>query len=316
MERDLSPADPVIIVSGPTAVGKSELAVALAEALDAEVVSVDSAMVFRGMDIGTAKPDPATRARIPHHLIDILDPTEIYSAARFRRDGLAAIECIQRRGRRVILAGGTMLYLRALLHGIADLPTADPALRSAIKLEAASRGWQALHRELRTIDPEAAERIHPNDPQRIQRALEVYRATGEPLTRVWERRTVPGLLQRSVHIGVRPADRCWLRARIAERFHAMLDAGLVAEVAALHRRGDLSLANPSMRSVGYRQVWEYLNGALDEAELAARAIDATRQLAKRQLTWMQRFKHDYHVVAEHMGSSEVLRWLIPHLAAR
>jgi len=278
----------VVFLMGPTAAGKTEAAVALARALGTEVVSVDSAQVYRGMDIGTAKPPPALRAEVPHRLLDILEPEERYSAARFRADALAAIRELAGRGRVPVLAGGTMLYFRALEQGLAPLPEADPAVRAAIAAEAAERGWPALHAELARVDPAAAARIRPTDPQRIQRALEVWRLTGRPLS-AWlaEARPEPPPF-RAVRIVLAPAERAELHRRIAARLETMFAAGFVEEVARLRARPGLTRAHPSMRAVGYRQVWDHLEGRWDEDEMRARALYATRQLAKRQLTWLRR----------------------------
>ncbi len=277
----------VVSLMGPTAAGKTEAALALARALGGEVVSVDSAQVYRGMDVGTAKPSPEVRAEVPHHLIDILEPEESYSAARFRREALEAVAAVAARGRLPVLAGGTMLYFRALEQGLAPLPEADAEVRAAIAAEAAERGWAALHAELARVDPEAAARIHPNDPQRIQRALEVWRLTGRPLS-AWlaEARAAPPPF-RAVRVVLAPADRAELHRRIAARLEAMFDAGFVEEVARLRARPGLTRAHPSMRAVGYRQVWDHLEGRWDAAEMRARALYATRQLAKRQLTWLR-----------------------------
>ena len=271
---------------GPTASGKSALAMTLAEQFPIEIVSVDSAQVYRGMDIGTAKPDAATRSRVAHHLIDILDPTERYSAARFCRDALAAIDAIRGRGRVPLLVGGTMLYFKALREGLSELPAGDPQVRAAIDARAAREGWEALHRELAGIDPSTAARLAPGDSQRIQRALEVFAITGQPLS------TLQGG-RRAVHAGefeafaLMPQDRADLHARIAARLDDMLAAGLVDEVRGLRRRFALSDDLPSMRCVGYRQVWQTLSGEFPEATLRERAIAATRQLAKRQITWLR-----------------------------
>ncbi len=275
-----------ILLMGPTATGKSALALELAEAFGGEIVSVDSAQVFRGMDIGTAKPDPATRARVPHHLVDVVDPTEAYSAARFASEANAAIRSIRARGRLPILAGGTMLYFRALTEGLSDLPGADASIRAAIDREAAARGWPALHAELSRVDPATAARLAPQDAQRIQRALEVYRATGVPLSAQQGRR-VAAPLDGALPIALMPEDRARLHEAIAQRFDAMLAAGLVDELAALRRRYALHSDLPSMRAVGYRQAWRFLEGALDRAALRATGIAATRQLAKRQITWLR-----------------------------
>ena len=273
---------------GPTASGKSTLALRLAEARPVEVVSMDSAQVYRGMDIGTAKPDAAARARVPHHLIDLVDPDAGYSTGRWRADALRAIAEIHAAGRIPLIVGGTMLYYRALVAGIDALPQADAALRAAIDAEAAGRGWPALHGELEKVDPQSARRIAPRDSQRIQRALEVWRLTGRPLSALQgaRRGDLPFRLRAFALV---PPDREALHARIARRFDAMLAAGLVDEVRGLRRRYRLSPGMPSMRAVGYRQVWEHLGGALDEATMKTRAVTATRQLAKRQLTWLRSF---------------------------
>jgi tRNA dimethylallyltransferase len=285
MSTDALPA--LVALAGPTASGKSAAALALAQALHAEIVSVDSALVYRGMDIGTAKPTPAERARVPHHLLDIRDPAESYSAAEFAADALRLAGEIRARGRRVVLAGGTMLYFKALFEGLAAMPPADPALRAQIEAEAAASGWTALHAELARVDPLTAARLAPNDAQRVQRALEVFRATGQPLSAFHrEDLRAPGL-QPDLFLSLEPADRAWLHERIARRFDAMLEAGFLDEVKALRARGDLRPELPSMRSVGYRQAWEALDAGQPVATLRERGIAATRQLAKRQLTWLR-----------------------------
>ncbi|MFN3918973.1 MAG: tRNA (adenosine(37)-N6)-dimethylallyltransferase MiaA [Methylohalobius sp.] len=285
-----------LLLMGPTASGKTELALKLAEYLGGEIVSVDSALVYRGLDIGTAKPSLEIRAQILHHLIDVLDPAENYSAGRFVREAKGAIEAILARGKLPILVGGTMLYFHALLCGMAPLPEADPKLRREIDFQAKRLGWPALHAKLAEIDPTAALRISPNDSQRIQRALEVYWLTGRPISRFWQnlpRTNVRGTPQeelpfRPFKIVICPRDRTVLHRRIEERFSAMLEQGLVEEVRELYRRGDLHPDLPAIRSVGYRQVWGYLAGEYDFATMVHKAICATRQLAKRQLTWLKR----------------------------
>jgi len=275
-----------VLIMGPTASGKSALAAALARRFPAEIVSVDSAQVYRGLDIGTAKPTAAERAAVRHHLIDLLDPTEAYSAARFRTDALVAVREIAARGRIPLLVGGTMLYFKALREGLSDLPAADPRLRAAIEAEARERGWPALHADLARIDPETAARLQPTDAQRIQRALEIWRATGTPMSRLLgEREGAPPF--RPVPIALVPGDRAALHRRIAARFEKMLADGLVEELAALRKRFALHDGLPSMRAVGYRQAWAHLEGAYDRAALRDRGIFATRQLAKRQLTWLR-----------------------------
>ena len=277
-----------ILLMGPTGSGKSDLAMRLAEMLPLEILSVDSALVYRGMDIGTAKPTAAMRARVPHHLLDIRDPAESYSAGDFTRDAARAMQDIWQRGRHPLLVGGTMLYFHTLTHGIAELPAADLGLRAEIEAQAASDGWAAVHQELREVDPAAAARIHVNDPQRIQRALEVYRLTGESITRLQQKRVSVFDDVEVTEFVAAPLERRELHTRIEVRFGAMMGAGLLEEVKALFERSDLSAEHPSMRAVGYRQLWRHLVGqcALNEAE--SQAIAATRQLAKRQLTWLRR----------------------------
>jgi tRNA dimethylallyltransferase len=281
-------ARPAILLMGPTATGKSALATALAERFDGEIVTVDSAQVYRGMDIGTAKPDAALRARIAHHLIDLLTPDESYSAARFVRDAHAAMAVIRARGRVPIVAGGTMLYFKALTEGLSALPEADAAVRASLDARALRDGWPALHAELASVDPATASRLAPNDAQRIQRALEVWHTTGMRLSELQGRRTVDaGALGPVLSLAIVPGDRARLHAAIADRFDAMLAAGLVDEVRSLRSRYALSPDLPSMRCVGYRQAWSYLDGEIDLPTMRARAIAATRQLAKRQFTWLR-----------------------------
>ena len=275
-----------VCLTGPTACGKSDVALALAERFPVEIVSMDSALVYRGMDIGTAKPAADVRAAIPHHLIDILDPTETYSAGRFRSDALRTIEAIGERGRLPIVVGGTLLYLRALRDGLAPLPARDPAVREALDAEAAAHGWPELHRRLQSVDPDAALRIAPNDRQRIQRALEVHALTGQAITAL-QRTTGAATRPAMLTVALVPAQRTELAARIERRFDAMVEAGFVAEVRRLMARGDLGPATASMRAVGYRQIWQYLDDEYDWPEARTRALAATRQLAKRQLTWLR-----------------------------
>jgi tRNA dimethylallyltransferase len=278
---------PVLVLTGPTGAGKSEWAINLAREAPVEIVSVDSAQVFRGLDIGTAKPDRELRSCIPHHLIDIRDASESYSAGRFVDDALSSIHQIHARGRVPLLVGGTMLYLRALLTGLAPLPQASPALRAEIDERARVQGWPALHAELARLDPGAAARINRADSQRIQRALEVCYTTGHPISEL-QRDTVSPLGALRLRCwALAPTDRNALHERLARRFMKMLEAGFLDEVRSLHARADLSPGLPSMRAVGYRQLWAHLDGAYNLGEATQRGISATRQLAKRQLTWMR-----------------------------
>jgi tRNA dimethylallyltransferase len=275
-----------LAIAGPTAAGKSAAALSIARELPCEIVSVDSALVYRGMDIGTAKPSAAERAAVPHHLIDVLDPGEAYSAARFVADARRLIAEIQARGRLPLLVGGTMLYFKALNEGLDELPAADARLRAEIDAEAARTGWPALHARLARSDPATAERLAPNDAQRIQRALEVLRLTGRPLSHWHSTKAAAAPLPM---LTLEPRERSWLHARIAARLHAMIEQGFLDEVRRLHARGDLHPGLPSMRSVGYRQAFAALEEGTPEA-LATwplQAIAATRQLAKRQLTWLR-----------------------------
>jgi tRNA dimethylallyltransferase len=272
---------------GPTAAGKTGFAVRLAAAMPVDVISVDSALVYRGMDIGTAKPDAATLEKVPHRLIDLREPEQSYSAGEFDCDADAEIRAILRAGRTPLLVGGTMMYFRSLIQGIADLPDADPALRAAIDAEALQKGWPALHAELERIDPEAARRISRNDSQRIQRALEVYRSSGKTLT-VWQQEGSAAQNDyRFVKVALVPETRQILHERIEKRLHIMFDKGFVDEVRRLMQRPGLREDSPSMRAVGYRQVWSHLAGRLSRAEAGEKALYATRQLAKRQLTWLR-----------------------------
>jgi tRNA dimethylallyltransferase len=294
---------PVFVLTGPTGVGKTDRALRLAEQAPIEIVSVDSALVYRGLDIGTAKPPKALRARIPHHLIDICDPAESYSAGRFVADAMASIRAIRDRGRVPLLVGGTMLYLRALLFGLAPLPRAAPELRGQLDARAAKEGWPALHAELARLDPEVAHRIAPNDSQRIQRALEVCLSTGRPISELQRSTSSPlaGLTVRQWALV--PTDRSVLHERLEERFHGMMKAGFLEEVRALRARGDLTARCPSMRAVGYRQLWAHLDGVCDLTEAVRRGVVATRQLAKRQLTWLRSMRQQFET-----------RWLDPNTA--
>ena len=271
---------------GPTASGKSRIALELAARLPLEIVSVDSAQVYRGMDVGTAKPSREERSRVPHHLIDLIDPDQRYSAGQFRSDAIRAVEDILSRKRIPLLVGGTMLYYRALAAGLDELPRANPDIRKEIEEEAARRGWPALHAELAKVDPDAARRIQPGDPQRIQRALEVWRVSGKTISSLHTARAAP-LPFALKAFATLPADRAELHRRIEIRFDAILRAGLIDEVKSLRRRYALNAGLPSMRCVGYRQAWAHLEGEYGQAEMRERAIAATRQLAKRQMTWLR-----------------------------
>ena len=282
-----------IALAGPTASGKTAAALAIAQQHAVEIISVDSALVYRSMNIGTAKPTVAELACVPHHLIDIRDPLNAYSAAEFVQDATALIAEITARGRLPLLVGGTMLYFKALMDGLDDMPKADAALRFEIGLEAATKGWPAMHAELALVDPVTAQRLKPNDSQRISRALEIYRLTGFPIAHFQQKNAAKNIAAcaekkaDSALISLEPHDRSWLHRRIAQRFDAMLTEGFVDEVKALRSRGDLHLDLPSMRCVGYRQAWEALDGASPMAELRDKGIFATRQLAKRQITWLR-----------------------------
>ena len=304
---------PAIFLMGPTASGKTDLAMALCQHVPCDIVSVDSAMIYRGMDIGTAKPTPEELARAPHRLIDICDPSERYSAADFRRDALREMAQITEAGRIPLLVGGTMMYFKALLHGMSGLPSADPELRARLEQEAAENGWPALHRELAARDPVAARLIHPNNRQRLLRAVEVLRLTGRPISSFWQAAGGSGreddgdftyitrwqadeaapLPYTVTQLAVASSDRAVLHDRIEQRFQHMLQAGFLEEVRALMARGDLHPGLPSMRCVGYRQAWEYLAGDCDYDTFVGKGIAATRQLAKRQLTWLRKWS-DVH----------------------
>ena len=278
---------PAILLMGPTASGKTALALDIARRFPVEIISVDSAQVYRDMNLGTAKPSAAERAAAPHHLIDVIDPDQSYSAAQFLADATRLMREIAGRGRVPLLAGGTMLYFKALREGLSKLPQADLAIRAAIEAEAREKGWPALHAELARIDATTAARLKPGDAQRIQRALEVFRISGKPLSALQGARVITRAQCRFVSLALVPAERAPLHRRIAARFDAMLAAGLVEELAALRRKYALDPSLPAMRCVGYRQTWEHLEGAYDAATLRDRGIYATRQLAKRQLTWLR-----------------------------
>lgn len=286
--KESQPRYPAICLMGPTASGKSKLAVELALRLNCEIISVDSVLVYRGMDIGTAKPTMNERQGIPHHLIDILDQAEVFSTGRFRGKALELIQSIRSRGKTPLLVGGTMLYFRALLRGLALLPEADRKIRHEIDCEALRIGWRELHRELAHVDPISAARIHPNDPQRIQRALEVFRITGKSLTELCSEESPEKQPFFPIELKVIPTERRSLYQRIDVRFREMVTSGLIEEVEKMYRREDLSPNCPSVRAVGYRQVWTYLEGKLDRKSMIEKGIVATRQLAKRQLTWLRK----------------------------
>jgi len=306
----LAAAPPIVALAGPTGSGKSACALELARRLErcmpVEIISVDSAQVYRGMDIGTAKPDRATRALVPHHLLDIRDPSQGFSAGEFVREADAAIAAIQARGALPLLVGGTMLYFRALREGLAPMPGADAAIRGEIEAMAALRGWPAVHAELARVDPESAARIAPRDSQRVQRALEVYRITAAPISR-WQaqsRRDRPR--HRGLWYALWPDSRVALRERLQARFEAMLRAGLVEEVRALQARGDLTPQHGSMRAVGYRQLWRYCAGEIPLEQAVAQAVTATAQLAKRQMTWLRR-EHEFTAINDlSVGALEAL----------
>jgi tRNA dimethylallyltransferase len=280
-------SSPAILLMGPTASGKTSLAIALAREFPAEIVSVDSALVYRQMDIGTAKPSAELRAEVPHHLIDLVDPVEAYSAGRFRRDALAAMADIHGRGRVPVLVGGTMLYFRALQLGLAELPDADPAVRAELDETAAQRGWPALHAELAQVDPASAAKIRPGDSQRIQRALEVWRLSGRPLSQLQAAGAAPPQEWHFLKLGLAPRARPELHQAIEARFQAMMAAGFLSEVEGLHARGDLHPGLPAIRAVGYRQLWAHLEGEYGLDEAIRKSITATRRLAKRQMTWLR-----------------------------
>ncbi|ATO34847.1 tRNA dimethylallyltransferase [Dickeya dianthicola] len=303
---------PAIFIMGPTASGKTALAMALREQLPVELISVDSALIYRGMDIGTAKPGPEELARAPHRLLDILDPAEAYSAADFRRDALQAMAEITAAGRIPLLVGGTMLYFKALLEGLSPLPSADAQVRREIEERARTEGWEALHRQLSVIDPVSAARIHPNDPQRLSRALEVFFVSGNTLTELTK--TSGEALPYRVHqFAIAPATRELLHERIALRFRQMLESGFETEARALFARPDLNPALPSIRCVGYRQMWSYLSGEIDYDEMVYRGICATRQLAKRQMTWLRGWEEVCWFDSDRPG--EALRKVIQAVSA-
>ncbi|MEI8572660.1 tRNA (adenosine(37)-N6)-dimethylallyltransferase MiaA [Methylomonas sp. LW13] len=292
-----------ILLMGPTASGKTALGVALAQALDTEIISVDSALVYRGMDIGTAKPDIVERGGVPHHLIDILDPHESFSTGQFRDRALALMADMTERGKLPILVGGTMLYFSALTQGLAQLPAADPEIRQRLDDELQTLGKDTLHARLAQVDPQSAARIHVNDPQRIQRALEVFEISGRPLSSFFDTDQQAEHPYRFIKLIIAPEQRSTLHDKIAERFDLMLKHGFLDEVQALWRRGDLDESMPSIRCVGYRQAWSYLSGEYDLATMREKAIIATRQLAKRQFTWLRKEQDAQHLIT---GSKDLV----------
>jgi tRNA dimethylallyltransferase len=301
-----------ILLMGPTASGKTALSVAMAQALNAEIISVDSALVYKGMDIGTAKPTLAERAGVPHHLLDILDPSEAFSTGQFRNRALELMADIQARGKLPLLVGGTMLYFSALTQGLAQLPAADPEIRQRLDEELAQLGKEVLHARLAQVDPQAAARIHVNDPQRIQRALEVYEISGRALSSFFAADQQGEQSHRFIKLIVAPAERKTLHDKIAERFELMLAQGFLEEVEALRLRGDLDESMPSIRCVGYRQAWSHLNGEYDLATMREKAVIATRQLAKRQFTWLRK-EQDAHLLLS--GSADLLEQALEYCRA-
>ncbi|MGR8930801.1 MAG: tRNA (adenosine(37)-N6)-dimethylallyltransferase MiaA [Gammaproteobacteria bacterium] len=298
-----------ILLMGPTASGKTALSVAMAHALNAEIISVDSALVYRGMDIGTAKPSPAERGGIPHHLIDILDPCESFSTGQFKAMAQALMDEIHARGKVPMLVGGTMLYFSALTQGLAKLPEANPEIRQRLDRELTKLGKEALYARLVRVDPQAAARIHINDPQRIQRALEVYEISGRPLSSFFQSDQKPDQKFSFVKLIVAPAQRSTLHEKIAARFRQMLAQGFIDEVQALRSRGDLDETMPSIRCVGYRQAWSYLDGEYDYDQMVEKAIAATRQLAKRQYTWLRKEEGAVHLLSE---APNLLKTVLDH----
>jgi tRNA dimethylallyltransferase len=314
-----------LAIAGPTASGKTAAALAIAQRWPVEIISVDSALVYQGMDIGTAKPTPAERAAVPHHLIDIRDPLQAYSAAEFVADATRLIAEIQARGKTPLLVGGTMLYFKALMQGLDDMPRANASVRQTIEARALTQGWPAMHAELARVDPTTAERLFPNDSQRIQRALEVFEVSGRPISsfQTGGNRAHRNPIANGAFLALEPLDRAWLHKRIAERFDAMLAANFLREVRTLHSRGDLKAELPSMRCVGYRQAWEALeaNGGADLnqaqlAELRDRGIFATRQLAKRQITWMRSIPERVAIPSDAPDATESLFTAVNKLLAR
>ena len=305
---------PAVFIMGPTASGKTDLAIKLVQEHPFEIISVDSALIYKGMDIGTAKPSAAELTLAPHRLIDILDPSEVYSTATFRQDALTEMKAIRNQGKIPLLVGGTMLYHRSLLYGLSELPSADPAVRLELKALLQEKGNLYLHQQLAKVDPAAALRIHTNDPQRVQRALEVFKITGKSLTELQNKNKAADLPWDSYKIIIAPSSRAQLRERIAQRFLQMIDQGFVDEVNGLYHRGDLDLSMPSMRAVGYRQVWEYLEGKSNKDEMLERGITVTRQFAKRQMTWLRREQQALWIDTDNCENlKQALNYLTPIL---
>lgn len=312
------PRTPAICLLGPTASGKTALAIELVRRLPCEIINVDSAQIYRDMDIGTGKPDAATLALAPHRLLSFLDPAQVYSASLFREDALREMADIRARGRIPLLVGGTMLYFKALRDGLAAMPGADPQIREQITATALEQGWAAVHAQLQRVDPESAQRIHPNDPQRLQRALEIFLVSGKSMTQ-WHRESLVAPAGPVNHLGlhflsIQPRSRDVLHDRIAKRFRLMLEQGLVAEVEALRGRGDLTLAMPSMRAVGYRQVWQYITGELAFDAMVEQGIIATRQLAKRQITWLRSWENLQDFDSENPETLELILKFVDRIA--
>lgn len=309
----------IITLMGPTASGKTDLAIFLSQHFPVDIISVDSALVYRGLNIGSAKPSAEELAKAPHRLIDVIDPSEAYSAARFRKDALREIEEIIKAGRIPLLVGGTMLYFRALLQGLSELPESDEVTRKKLEQQAKEIGWEKMHERLAEVDAEAAARIHPNDPQRISRALEVYEMTGRPMSQLQKEQKAEPLPYEVLKLALIPSDRAALHQRIEKRFGLMLEQGFIEEVKALLDRGDLHNDLPAIRAVGYRQVWDYLSKKIDYTEMQERGVIATRQLAKRQLTWLRSEKdltiYDMCRYSEQHIQENVLKTLKQYLSS-
>ena len=307
------PLPSAIFLMGPTATGKTDVAVALRDYLPVELISVDSALVYRGMNIGSAKPEPELLAKVPHRLIDIRDPSEPYSAADFAKDARKAMKEITEQGRIPLLVGGTMLYFKALLEGLADSPPANPVIREEIEAEATEKGWPYVHKQLAQVDPESARQLHPNHSQRIQRALEIFRITGKPLSQLKREQQEKGSAlgpigddYQLIQMALLPDNRLSLHQRIEQRFEAMLAQGFEAEVRQLYQRGDLNQDLPSIRAVGYRQMWQYLSGSINADEMQQLGVIATRQLAKRQLTWLRKWPDLHQIQVNYQADRKII----------